>query len=95
VAAILATHEGVTLSLRGLVEVSPRSRARLEATPSVELRRRPHGRPAETARIVEGAPGAAAVEPLVPTRFPALAEFIRQLATQGEAALKKRVHPTG
>jgi len=84
VAGILATHDGVTLSLRGLVDVSPRSWARLEAIPSIELRRLPPSRPA-----------AAAAVPGVPLRFPELAEFIRQLAMQGEAALEKRAHPTG
>ena len=82
--AILATHDGVTLSLRGLVDVSPRSWARLEAIPSIELRRLPPSRPAAAA-AVSG----------VPLRFPELAEFIRQLAMQGEAALEKRAHPTG
>lgn len=81
-AAILATHAGVTLSLRGLKEASGQAIARLKATPSVELSRR---HDAESATPHTPLVGAAAV------RHQDRRELVRlltRIGRCGEAALR-------
>jgi hypothetical protein len=85
VAAILATHAGAVLSLRGLKEVSPRAVARLKATPSIELSRRLYAednasRNPVSAPVVVGQPVGQD-----------LLRLLEQIAHDGEEALRKSV----
>ena len=83
VAAVLATHAGVTLSLRGLKEASPRAIALLRATPSVELGRRHEPDDAGSRGLHAAAEGH--------LQSQELARLIELIASQGEAALRRRV----
>jgi hypothetical protein len=40
VAAVLATHAGVTLALRGITQIGPTALGRLKDNPAIELSRR-------------------------------------------------------